>query len=64
MPYYGITHDTKEKDLKSHRESKCIKNIHCFDEVSNSEGDWYLYCDACGLIVNITNIESASGESL
>jgi len=35
----------------------CKRNYHVFDEVTCSDGDHYLVCDACQLIVNIKNID-------
>lgn len=52
--YHGITHDVPEEELDKHKEEKCPKGIHAFDEVLSSFAH-YLHCDACGIAVHFRN---------
>lgn len=54
--YHGITHkEMNDKQLHKHKQYKCPKGLHVFDEVL-SDSDHYLYCDACGLTIHIKNV--------
>ena len=55
--YRGMTHP--EKNLKIWKKKYCSKEMHLFDEVW-SEGEHYLYCDACGLEVHIKEIKETN----
>ena len=48
--YEGITYDEDGK-------FDCKNGIHKLDEVCNSEGEHYLVCDECQLMVYIANID-------
>ena len=55
--YHGITYP-KGHSLAKWKKTKCPKNMHLFDEVTNSDREHYLVCDACGLYVYISKIET------
>jgi hypothetical protein len=57
--YHGITYLLPLKLLPLWKLILCRRNVHVFDEVVSSwnEGEHYLVCDACELIVNIESIE-------
>lgn len=67
-PYHGITwfdpeSEETEEDfdflLKMWRDTgKCDNGMHLLDEVFNSEGEHYLVCDACELVINIASIDT------
>ncbi len=57
--YRGITYFKFLDNRFSHwlfKKYFCGKNIHLFDECESLD-DHTLYCDACGLTVNIESIE-------
>jgi len=57
--YYGITYPPilgKWPIISLWKRFFCSKNMHIFDEVK-SDISHCLYCDACGLVVNIETIE-------
>lgn len=59
--YMGITYPKifrGKLSLALWKRFGCTKNKHLFDEVW-SPADHYLYCDACGLIVNIDSIRES-----
>lgn len=64
IPYMGITHGVPDKLIMdegfclSWKKGKCSQGIHLFDEVW-SDGEHYLSCDACNLIVNIKSIDTS-----
>jgi len=54
--FLGITHPVPMWFLPLWKLIMCKRNMHCFDEVLSSDGSWCLYCDACGLTVNIESV--------
>ena len=62
--YEGITHEIPDYFIKDERfckvwkEKKCSKCIHAFNE-EWSEGEHYLSCDICNLIVYIDRIDKS-----
>jgi hypothetical protein len=61
--YYGITHALPLWLLPLWKKTMCKRNMHVFDEVVSSngdtcDGDHYLACDACDLVVNIASIDT------
>lgn len=54
--YRGITHSCPMFLLKPWKYFMCKRNVHVFAEVLSWD-EHYLYCDACGLIVNIKSID-------
>lgn len=57
--YRGITHALPRFLLNPWKKFMCKKDVHVFDEVISIPREHYLICDACGLIVNIENIDES-----
>jgi hypothetical protein len=65
--YMGITHFTfwgwlPEWVYSLWKILFCSNEMHLFDEVLSSDDDHYLYCDACGLSVEIKSREKELEE--
>lgn len=58
LSYVGITYSRFLQNkliLWLWKKLMCPRHQHLFDEVWSPD-DWYLYCDACGLTIDIKSI--------
>lgn len=66
--YYGLTHMVPMWALGLWSRFMCKRNVHCFDEVWTigsllPANDHTMYCDACGLTVQVIDIVEEPDES-
>lgn len=56
--YFGVTYPHKSMmQLAVWKTTKCVKNMHLFDEVWSTDY-WYLVCDACKLHIAIKHVDT------